>query len=138
VHRAAELHLLDASLIPPQRRGARRLRTAAQTLQHDEPQITRSEMEERFLELVARAGLPRPLTNHRVEGLTVDAYWPDQHLVVELDSRRWHLLDPRAFEDDRRRDVVLRRAGYEVVRFTWRQVTQERGYVVETLRAYLP
>src|SRR3954454_2522651 len=77
VHRAAELHLLDASLIPPKRRGARRLRSALQTLEHDPPQITKSELEEAFLKLVHDHGLPPPLTNVVVNGHEVDAFWPD-------------------------------------------------------------
>lgn len=41
-----------------------------------DPALTRSEAEERLLELVRAAGLPEPRTNARVQGLEVDCYWP--------------------------------------------------------------
>jgi hypothetical protein len=73
VHRAAELHLLDASLVPPGRRGSARVRAAMATLPHDQPRITRSQLEERFLEFLHDHELPLPLTNHPVNGHVVDA-----------------------------------------------------------------
>jgi very-short-patch-repair endonuclease len=136
-HRAGERRLLDASLVPAQRRGARRLRTALQTLEHHEPQLTRSELEERFLELVAAAGLPRPRVNTRVEGLEVDFFWPAARLVVEVDGRRHHLT-PAAFERDRRRDALLQTAGHRVLRFTYRQIVDDRRYVEATLTSARP
>lgn len=122
VHRAAELGLLDASPLPPQRRGARRLRTAIQTLERHEPQITRSELEERFLKLVHDHHLPRPRTNVVVNGHEVDAYWPHARLIVELDSHEHH-LNPEAFETDRARDHDHVISGDRVIRLTWTQLT---------------
>ena len=37
--------------------------------------ITRSELEERFLHLLERHGLPRPRTNAHIEGIEVDCAW---------------------------------------------------------------
>src|SRR3954471_23292154 len=59
VHRAEHLRILDVPDPCP-----RKLRVALDTLALGPPQVTRSELEERFLELVAQAGLPRPLVNH--------------------------------------------------------------------------
>ena len=42
-----------------------------------------------------------------------------------------------SFEADRARDVELRLLGFEVVRFTYRQVTDRPGAVAEKLRALL-
>jgi very-short-patch-repair endonuclease len=42
-----------------------------------------------------------------------------------------------AFEEDRARDVQLRLLGFEVVRFTYRQVADEPARVARTLRALL-
>jgi hypothetical protein len=47
-----------------------------------------------FLELSERHALPIPLVNIRVEGLLVDAFWPANRLVVELDGAGAH--EPRA------------------------------------------
>jgi very-short-patch-repair endonuclease len=134
VHRAAELRLLDASLVPSQRRGARRLRTALQSLEHHKPQLTRSELEERFLKLVFDHDLPRPLTNVRVNGHTVDAYWPHARLIVELDSHEWH-LNPQAFETDRRRDIDHVTAGDRVIRLTARRLTPTTARRLQALLA---
>lgn len=140
-HRAQVVRLLDASAVAAQldrgrRRGARRLRAALQTLAAEEPTITRSALEERFLALVRSAGLPRPRTNARVLGFEVDVLWAHRRLVVELDGVASHLT-PRAFERDRERDAVLQVARYAIVRFTWRQVVAEPDFVVATLRALL-
>ena len=96
--------------------------------------MTRSELEERFLDEVAGAGLPRPRVNARVEGLEVDFVWRDQRLIAETDGAATHLT-PTAFEADRRRDATLVTAGWRVVRFTWRQVTD--GSARRTLCALL-
>src|SRR4051812_26713904 len=62
-----------------------------------EPIVTRSELEDRFYELVDEAGLPRPLVNQTVEGYEVDFFWPELDLIIETDGRDAHLT-PTAFE----------------------------------------
>ncbi len=76
---------------------------------------TREGLEARFLELCCEAGLPKPVINTPVEGKLVDAVWPEQKLIVELDSWAFH-RHRKAFEDDRERDVTRLLAGYRVVR----------------------
>jgi very-short-patch-repair endonuclease len=136
-HRAAHLRLLDASAVPPGRRGARGLRIAMQSLAAQDPQLSRSDLEEAFLAIVARAGLPPPRVNARVHGLEVDFHWPAARLAVEADSRRYHLT-PAAFERDRRRDATLQNAGHRVLRFTDSQIAHEPAYVVATLTSARP
>ncbi len=84
---------------------------------------TRSKLERDFRALIAKAGLPEPQYNVVVAGLTVDVFWPQWKLVVELDGRPYH-NSPRAFETDRVRDATLQRAGLRVLRVT--------GYRLET------
>jgi hypothetical protein len=139
-HRAEVLRLLDASdvhrrLEGGRCRGARNLRAALASLAASPPDITRSELEERFLALVAGAGLPRPEVNAVVCGHEVDFLWRRQRLVVETDGAAAHLT-PTAFEEDRSRDAVLQLAGFRVVRFTYRQITRRRR-VVEVVRGLL-
>ena len=74
--------------------------------------------------------------NAYVEGLKVDALWRDAKLVVELDGHETH-ANPVANEEDRRRELILRRAGYRVIRYTWWQVTREPQAVVDDLRSHL-
>ncbi len=95
---------------------------------------TRSELEQRFLALVAAHGLPQPLVNTKVEGLTVDFLWPAHRLIVETDG--WETHGTRtAFQRDRDRDATLTIAGYRVLRFSWRQVTRRPREVAAALRA---
>jgi hypothetical protein len=100
------------------------------------PQATRRQLEEGMLALLARHDLPRPLVNATVEGYEVDFYWPQARLIVETDGAATHLT-ATAFEQDRERDAALTVAGYRVVRFTWRQLTDRAGTVADTLRALL-
>jgi hypothetical protein len=135
-HRAEVLRALDRVEIERclvNGRRSRPLREALASLAHADPQITRSELEERFLAIVAGAGLPRPLVNAQVAGYEVDFLWPERRLVVETDGISAHLTTT-AFEEDRRRDAALQIADYRVARFTWRQVVHDANHVSTTLR----
>jgi very-short-patch-repair endonuclease len=74
------------------------------------------------LSLVRRARLPTPHTNVRIAGHEVDALWPRERLVVEVDGFAFHSTRA-AFERDRARDADLQAHGYRVMRVTWRQLT---------------
>jgi hypothetical protein len=74
---------------------------------------TRSDLEDRFLDLVA--GFPVPLVNMEYLGYEIDFRWPDHRLVVEVDGNHTRPNDKR---NDEGRDRVLDAAGYTVLRFT--------------------
>jgi very-short-patch-repair endonuclease len=97
---------------------------------------TRSELESRMLALCRRHRLPEPKVNVRVDRYTVDFLWREQRLIVELDGWESH-RGRAAFEDDRLRDARLKLLGFEVLRFTWRQVASGPREVVATIRALL-
>jgi hypothetical protein len=86
---------------------------------------TRNDFEDRFLTLVDDARLPRPEVNALIEArgecFEVDFLWRGRRLVVELDGFETHGTRT-GFEEDRRRDRVLRLAGFDVFRITWRQL----------------
>jgi very-short-patch-repair endonuclease len=88
------------------------------------PALTRSEAEERFLEVVRKAGLSVPDVNVRVHGYELDFLWREEGLAVEMDGFAFH-GDRAAFEADRRRDADLAARGIQVMRVTWRQITKE-------------
>jgi predicted transcriptional regulator of viral defense system len=117
------------------RPAARRLSSALAA--YEEPAPTKTELERQALELFGRAGLPRPRVNALVhtaeQPFEVDFCWPDRRLVVEADSFEWH-RSRASFEEDRRRDQLLRAAGYDVVRVTWRQLAAHPGRVLAALR----
>jgi very-short-patch-repair endonuclease len=66
----------------------------------------------------------------------VDFLWRDRRLIVETDGYRYH-RGRSAFEADRSRDRDLKLRGYNVVRFTHRQVVDEAAGVAQTLRVLL-
>jgi hypothetical protein len=97
--------------------GAKRL---AEVLDgHDLGTDTRSGLEDEFLTLCDRYGIPRPRVNILVEGFLVDFCWPEERLV-ETDGRRH--FTRAAFERDRARDALLTARDWRVMRFTRRQV----------------
>lgn len=102
-----------------------------------EREPTRSELERRFLSLCRRHRLSTPRVNVAIDGYVVDFLWPDARLVVETDGYRFH-RGRAAFEHDHRRQTRLAASGYEVLRFTWRQLLEEPGQVVSALRVRLP
>ena len=104
------------------RRGSRVLRA----LLEDESRraVTRSEAEERFLDLCRRARLPAPDVNAALAGYEVDFLWRSRRVAVEVDGFAFH-SSKEAFERDRVRDASLSARGVMVIRVTWRQVTEE-------------
>jgi very-short-patch-repair endonuclease len=100
------------------------------------PDRTRSELEARLLSLCRRHRLPKPEVNVRVDRFVVDALWREQRLIVEVDG--WQSHGTRsAFEEDRARDARLKLRGYEVVRFTWRQIESDPRGAAAAIRALI-
>ncbi len=87
----------------------------------DAPHDTRSGYERKLLDLLKQAELPLPVTNVRVAGMLVDAFWPEFKLVVEFDGWRYHGRRD-GFEADRVRDQRLTAVGHQVMRVTARQI----------------
>jgi very-short-patch-repair endonuclease len=98
--------------------------------------LTRSELEHRFLRLCRRHRIPAPEVNVRIGPFLVDFLWRDERLIAETDGYRFH-RGREAFEADRARDVELKLLGFTVVRFTHRQVMDEPSQVAQTLRMLL-
>lgn len=96
--------------------------------------LTKEELERRFFPLVARAGLPVPLTGQWVNEFEVDFYWPELGLVIETDGLRYHRT-PAEQARDRLRDQAHTAAGLTQLRFTHEQVRYEPDYVLSVLRA---
>ena len=59
-----------------------------------------------------------------------------EQLIVETDGAATHLT-AEAFEDDRRRDLVHSMMGFRTLRFTWRQVVYEPGFVAKAIATAL-
>lgn len=97
---------------------------------------TRSPLEDRFVAFCKRHGLPMPTINASLLDYEVDALWPAQRLIVELDGFAFH-RHRAAFERDRARDAGLQAAGYRVVRLTHRRLEQEPTSVADELHRLL-
>ena len=97
---------------------------------------TRSDLERDFLRLCERRRLPTPEVNVRIGPHLVDFLWRERRLVVETDGYRYH-RGRQAFEDDRARDLDLRSKGYDVLHFSYRQVSREPESVAAVVRGAL-
>jgi len=106
-----------------------------------EERVPASVLERRLFRLLTGAGIPRPVKQFHAPWLEpikgrVDFAYVDEEILIEGDSRRWHLLS-EAFENDRRRDIAAQLAGWIVIRVTWKMITEEPAFVVETVRQAL-
>ncbi|MGI9019578.1 MAG: type IV toxin-antitoxin system AbiEi family antitoxin domain-containing protein [Solirubrobacterales bacterium] len=116
------------------RRGAGALRTL---LERSTPAAeTRSVAERLMLRLIRRSGLPEPLVNKPLGGFRPDFYWPEQRVVAEFDSYRFH-TDVAAFRRDREKSNELQLRGIVVLRFTWHELTREPRELEARLRRAL-
>lgn len=129
-------HAMAAALARSQGRvGAARL--AACLHRHDPGTTrTRSSLEEAFLTLVRRAGLPQPEVNAQLGPYEIDFLWRDRRLAVETDGGAAHNR-ASARERDGTRDAWLAAADFHSLRFTWKQVIERHEEVLAALRARL-
>jgi hypothetical protein len=99
---------------------------------------TKSERESDVLDVVLGAGFAHPDVNKPLvlDGRRVipDLRWPEQRLVLEVDSAAWH-ANPLARADDRERQALLEAHGETVLRVHWRDAVLGPGALTERLRA---
>lgn len=120
------LHHLRAVAAVPRRRGARRLRAAAELVRPG----SASPMESRARVMFADYGLPEPeLNGHVVEHGEwlgcVDFVWREERVIVEFEGDQ-HRTDRRQWQRDVDRVRHLEAAGWKVIRMTAADLTLER------------
>jgi hypothetical protein len=100
------------------------------------PQLadTRSPLEERFLCFCEAHHIELPHPNFVIGGKEIDAVWPDLRLAVELDGREEHGT-PAAVVEDRRRELAVRNAGYDLIRYGSEQLNHQAEATAADLRA---
>lgn len=102
--------------------------------------ITRNDLEEAFLALIDRFGLPRPRMNVHValrgKFYEIDCLWGEQRVAIELDGGGAH-GSTRAFQKDRERDRILLAEGYRTARITWAQIQDTPAEVAADLHQIL-
>jgi len=82
---------------------------------------TRSGWEDGFPQFCADHGLPAPIMGQPLHGYIVDALFPAEKVIVELDGYDFH-KGKIAFEDDRERDAEMLARGCVTVRMTWERI----------------
>jgi hypothetical protein len=101
----------------------------------------RSAAEGDLKDLLHTSGLPMPLFNAMVfAGDTFvaqpDAWWPEFGVVVEVDSREWH-MSPHDHARTLERQRRMGKYGIVVLPFTPRQIRTQPAEVLATIRAAL-
>jgi very-short-patch-repair endonuclease len=116
------------------RRGVRNLRRVLAT----GPAPTRSELEDVVLDLILNGGLKHPDVNKPLDidgrRIVPDFRWPEQRVIVEADSAKWHAGE-LAREDDTERQAFLEAHGERVLRVTWEQAIANPAQTLARLRA---
>lgn len=96
---------------------------------------TESALEDAFLRLLARHGLPEPERQFEPPWdprRRVDFARPEDRLLIELDGRTWH-SSAADRERDRQKDERAAEHGWRTVRITWIDVHDTPALVVEWL-----
>jgi hypothetical protein len=102
--------------------------------------LTQSELEEAMLALSRAVGLPPPEVNNWLDlgdggsMIKPDFMWRSHRLILEVDSRKYHMTSAR-FEHDRRSDQRALVAGWRVIRTTYRQINHRPAELHDTLTA---
>jgi very-short-patch-repair endonuclease len=101
----------------------------------------RSAAEGDLRDLIRAHGLPPPLFNARLyvgsEFVAVpDAWWPAMGVVVEVESRAWH-LSPEDWDRTLRRSTRMSALGINVMHFTPQRIRTEAAAVAAEIRSAL-
>jgi hypothetical protein len=125
----------------PRHRGTATVAKCLERLGDDPGGRIRSPLEELFLPFLDAQRIPRPRLNPWLsvgdDRFQVDCYWPQAHLIGELDGFQAHSTK-RAMQGDRKRDRRLLTASYRVFRITAGQLQSEPSALAADLRSLLP
>ena len=119
--------------------GATRLRSFV--LQRDPQSLPESPLERKFLRLLEKHRFPQPpdvqrVVNVRGSIVRVDFAYPQQRVVVEVDSYRHH-SGRAAWERDRARRNKLEALGWRVLHATAEQIRERPNDILVPLRSLL-
>lgn len=94
----------------------------------------RSEAERLLLRILRTDGLTGWVTNHPVNGYRVDVAFLIEKVAIEVDGLAFH-SDSDAFHNDRLRQNSIALQGWQVLRFTWLDLTEYPERVLATIRS---
>jgi very-short-patch-repair endonuclease len=95
-------------------------------------EVTQSELEARFYELMAAAALPLPDLQRPFGRYRSDFVWEAARLVVETDGRQHLTIAAR--QADAERDRAFAAAGFTVLRYVWADVVNRPRAVQREVR----
>ncbi|BBX92169.1 DUF559 domain-containing protein [Mycolicibacterium boenickei] len=93
----------------------------------------RSEAERLLLKLLRRNKITGWKANHPVAGYKIDVVFPAARLAIEVDGWAFH-SDADDFENDRNRQNIISLHGYQILRFTWLDLTEYPDRVLAEIR----
>ncbi len=94
----------------------------------------RSEAERLLVKLLRQAGITGWKTNYPIGKYKADVAFPEQRVVLEADGWAFH-SDPEAFAKDRKRQNEIALMGWQVLRFTWLDLTRYPDRVIAEIAA---
>jgi very-short-patch-repair endonuclease len=93
----------------------------------------RSAAERLFIQLLKNAGITGWVANHPVGGYLIDFAFPATKVAIEIDGFAFH-HDVTTFNGDRVRQNKLALLGWQVLRFTWRDLIEQPARVIAEVR----
>lgn len=94
----------------------------------------RSHAERLLIDLLRRAGITGWVTNYPVGRYRVDVGFPRAKVAVEVDGWAFH-SDQTDFQQDRVRQNEIALMGWQVLRFTWLDLTEYPDRVIALIRS---
>ncbi len=94
----------------------------------------RSEAERLLVRLLRAAGITGWKTNYPLGGYKIDVAFPKQKVAIETDGWAFH-ADPEVFVKDRQRQNKIALLGWQVLRFTWLDLTEYPQRVIAEIKA---
>jgi very-short-patch-repair endonuclease len=93
----------------------------------------RSAAERLLVRLLREAGITGWRTNYPIGGYKADVGFPTERLAIEADGWAFH-SDSDAFQLDRKRQNDISLLGWQVLRFTWLDLTEYPQRVIAVIR----
>jgi very-short-patch-repair endonuclease len=93
----------------------------------------RSEAERLLIRLLKEAGITGWRTNYPVGGYKVDVTFPTQQVAIETDGWAFH-SDQDAFQQDRQRQNNIALLDWQILRFTWLDLTEYPQRVIAEIK----